>query len=74
MNDHTNRSERAGRFAASFERAANALERSAVLADEHAEREMLSGRADLAAIEHEHAVRARRAARAGRAIAQRWLT
>jgi hypothetical protein len=72
MNDHANRSERAGRFAASFERAADALERSAALADQHAEREMIKGCADASAIEHEYAIRARRAARAGRAAAQRW--
>ncbi|HTX12777.1 MAG TPA: hypothetical protein VME22_29440 [Solirubrobacteraceae bacterium] len=52
-------------------RAANAMERAAALAEEHAERLGRSGRSELALVELERAERARAAAERGRALASR---
>ena len=52
-------------------RVAETLERSAQLAEQHAQRDRSSGRPDGAAVELERARRAREAARRGRALAAR---
>ena len=62
----------AGQLAASFGHAAEVLERSAELADLHAEREAAKGLDDRAVIERERASRARDAAKHGRENARRW--
>ena len=54
-----------------YVRVAETLERSAQLADQHAERDRSNGRPDSAAVELERARRAREAARRGRALAAR---
>jgi hypothetical protein len=59
--------EAAQRMTATFERAAEALERSAVLADDHAQRLEQAGRHEAAAKEHAAADRAREAGRRARA-------
>jgi hypothetical protein len=61
-NDRSGRSQ----LAALYIRVAETLERSAQLAEEHAERERRNGRWDSAGIELERARRAREAARRGR--------
>jgi hypothetical protein len=52
-------------------RAANALERSAVLAEDHAERLRQSGQGELTGLELERAHRARELAERARALASR---
>ena len=61
--------EAALRMAATFERTAQALERSAGLADDHAQRDGQAGRHEAAAKERALADRAREAARRARARA-----
>jgi hypothetical protein len=55
-----------------YVRAANALERSALLAEDHAERLRQSGLGELAELELERARRARELAEHGRALASRF--
>ena len=52
-------------------RAANALEQSAALAEDHAERLRDTGQGELASLELERAQRAREVAERGRALASR---
>jgi hypothetical protein len=54
-----------------FLRVAGTVERSAQLAEQHAEREQTSGRSGSAGVELERAMRAREAARRARALASR---
>jgi hypothetical protein len=65
------RSGQRSRLAALYVRVAGTLERSALLAEEHAERERRNGRRDSAGVELERARRAREAARRGRELASR---
>jgi len=64
---HRRAREAAQRMTATFEHAAHAIERSAVLADDHAERHEQAGRHEAARKERAAAERAREAARRARA-------
>lgn len=61
---------RRSELAALYERVARTLERSAKLAEHHAERHRRNGRPHMADVELERATRAREGARRGRALAR----